>query len=1235
MVPGRARPTRSGPPVGRVLGTEDATPLEFWVAVAEGRYLQLDDVVALERALPDGRAGAHLRRRHPGAGPPRGRPLRQRRLPHRGRRAAGRGQRGGAGPRHPLRARGVRAAAPGHAGAPGRGRRARPRRCSSTGWSAGSRRACRRDDEPIYLNLDFLDGTRGAHVNISGISGVATKTSYATFLLYCAVPRRACSAPRRVNTKALIFNVKGEDLLFLDHPNIDARRRAGATATRRSGLPAGAFPSVGVLRAAPPGRRRRRARRRQPRRSASRSFFWTLDEFCRRRAAAVPVRRRRGRPPAVHDGRPQRHRPAAAMPRRRATARCQHRRARSCGTFRDLVDLIAEPARSTTTAGDRTGPDRAIGAGTVNAFVRRLLRRRAPRRSTSIRGRRARPRARTASQLERAGDGRRPPQPERPRQALRRRRRRCARRSRTRSAPGQARPLQFVVLDELNKYAPRDGSSPIKEILLDVAERGRSLGIVLIGAQQTASEVERRIVANSAIRVVGRLDAAEAGARRVRLPARRCSAQRATILKPGTMIVAQPELPVPLVVEFPFPAWATRASEAGVGPPAARTRDGERRARRSRSTACHEVPAHLRLARRQDDPRAQPRRRAPRRAGRDRGDRRGRAGRRSCSSPATCSTPPRPTPEAEQIVYDALLALRRDRRPRRGHRRQPRQRAPARRPSRRCSSSGTGHRRRVVPAARRRRRGRGRVPGRRRAGQGRRCCRSCRSADVVRADDLMAGPPPTSRPRRTPSACAGSSAALTAGFAADAVNLVVAHLIVDRRAARRRRARRPHGLRLRGAGHRLPGQRALRRPRPPAPRAGDRRRRAPSGTAARRCSSTSARPRTRRRCCVVEAAPRAGRVDAAAVPLAAGRRLRTLRGTLRARCWPRPGRPATTTCASRAARRRGSAWPTRCGELFPTASTSRWCGPAPRAPRPAVSDAATGGSRGTLRPTALFRRTWPTAGRGRTRRSLGALRRAARGAARRCGRSGSSSRASPPFRERTVVDFDGADLFALTGPTGRRQVEPHRRHDLRAVRHRAALRRRPAGAPVVSQGRDRGRVRLDFDVGGERYTAVRVVRRATAGRRRREARLERAGEVLAGTPRSSTREVAALLGLTSSSSRPASSCPRASSPASCTPSRPSARTCSSGCWSSACSTRSARRPGRWPGAWRGSGRSSPPTSPRLSVATPEAVAEEQARCGRLEALVRRGGPPARAGPRPSAGATSCRARCGGRGGPGS
>jgi DNA helicase HerA-like ATPase len=91
------------------------------------------------------------------------------------------------------------------------------------------------------------------------------------------------------------------------------------------------------------------------------------------------------------------------------------------------------------------------------------------------------------------------------------------------------------------------------------------LGVILIGAQQTASEVERRIIANSSIRVVGRLDSAEASREEYGfLPS--AQRQRATILKPGTMLLAQPELPVPLVLEFPFPAWATRASEAGALP---------------------------------------------------------------------------------------------------------------------------------------------------------------------------------------------------------------------------------------------------------------------------------------------------------------------------------------------------------------------------------------------------------------------------------------------------------------------------------------------------------------------------------------------------------------------------------------------------------------------------------------------------------------------------------------------
>ena len=206
--------------------------------------------------------------------------------------------------------------------------------------SRGCRPGCPRDDEPIHLNLDFLDGTRGAHVNISGISGVATKTSYATFLLYGLYTSGVLGA-EAANTRALVFNVKGEDLLFLDHANIRLDRRRAAPATRRLGLPAGPFPSVAVL--APPRRGDPSAVPDVASRASGRDLV-LLDAagVLRGGAAAVPVRRRRGRSPAVHDRRPQRD-PAPAPPRpaRSATAaiRLEGRDVRS---FRQLVDVLAD-----------------------------------------------------------------------------------------------------------------------------------------------------------------------------------------------------------------------------------------------------------------------------------------------------------------------------------------------------------------------------------------------------------------------------------------------------------------------------------------------------------------------------------------------------------------------------------------------------------------------------------------------------------------------------------------------------------------------------------------------------------------------------------------------------------------------------------------------------------------------------------------------------------------------------
>jgi len=539
--------------VGRVLGTVDATPLEFWVGVAEGEYLELDDVVALERVLPTGELVkifgtiSQVRARHEGARFDSDVFLIE----------------DGILPAEVVEAAQVTATriepeifVPPRPGQPVR-RAQGDERDQALFFDRMERRfpvGASRNGEPLFANFEFLNGQRGAHVNISGVSGVATKTSYATFLLHSLFTSQVLG-PAAVNTKALIFNVKGEDLLHIDRSNTslddDARRRY-----RELGLPAQPFASVGLF--APPRPGSDRAVADVSSRSDITSFFWTLAEFCHEDLMVFLFA-------DAEDERAQ-----YTMVVFNVMAQLRHAEAADGGsvrvegetvrTFRDLVDLITRKVQDDS-SNEWAGPH--IGQGTVNAFVRRL--------QGSVR------------HMERLirGDV---SNPERHRievqghqvtvvdlHNLNDRAKRFVVGVTVRRAfddkerAGQSDELLFLVLDELNKYAPREGFSPIKEVLLDVAERGRSLGVILIGAQQTASEVERRIIANSSIRVVGRLDSAEASREEYGfLPS--AQRQRATILKPGTMLLAQPELPVPLVLEFPFPAWATRASEAGAMP---------------------------------------------------------------------------------------------------------------------------------------------------------------------------------------------------------------------------------------------------------------------------------------------------------------------------------------------------------------------------------------------------------------------------------------------------------------------------------------------------------------------------------------------------------------------------------------------------------------------------------------------------------------------------------------------
>ena len=195
-------PDAQSEPVGMVLGTEDPTPLTFWVGVAKDAYLQLDDAVIVDTEVP-GRGPLRIsgivqdvRARHEGATFDTDVFLIDR----------------GVLPVDTAVAAQVVATRfepelfvppmPGIAALRARGKD----RDEAMYFDQMERRVpagLSRDGEPIFLDLDFLDGSRGAHLNISGISGVATKTTYALFLLY-ALFHSDSLGPYRANTKAIV-----------------------------------------------------------------------------------------------------------------------------------------------------------------------------------------------------------------------------------------------------------------------------------------------------------------------------------------------------------------------------------------------------------------------------------------------------------------------------------------------------------------------------------------------------------------------------------------------------------------------------------------------------------------------------------------------------------------------------------------------------------------------------------------------------------------------------------------------------------------------------------------------------------------------------------------------------------------------------------------------------------------------------------------------------------------------
>jgi DNA helicase HerA-like ATPase len=72
---------------------------------------------------------------------------------------------------------------------------------------------------PVHFNSKFVIGPEGAHLNISGISGLAAKTSYAMFLLKAIQDRYSNLSNNDDSVAFVMFNVKGKDLMAIDQSN--------------------------------------------------------------------------------------------------------------------------------------------------------------------------------------------------------------------------------------------------------------------------------------------------------------------------------------------------------------------------------------------------------------------------------------------------------------------------------------------------------------------------------------------------------------------------------------------------------------------------------------------------------------------------------------------------------------------------------------------------------------------------------------------------------------------------------------------------------------------------------------------------------------------------------------------------------------------------------------------------------------------------------------------------------
>ncbi|HYM15826.1 MAG TPA: ATP-binding protein [Dehalococcoidia bacterium] len=451
-----------------------------------------------------------------------------------------------------------------------------------------------------FLDQDFLLGAQAGHLNVNGAAGSGTKSSFLTLAAYQTINAlKARSAGmtgtgHRPRIKTFIFNVKGFDLFWLDRWSTKFGEDDARVLNQMGVAAPDVFRSIAYY--APETSQRSGAARAIPteRPGEVRPYSWSLKDiidfdlfdllfseetrandnlvtlinWLRHRLAvgrtkALSLDERLGQPPdPAHAARRQ----LTAANEKAFHAKNDLNAGAPVLTFQNLLDYIEMKAQPESKDLDDDSL-RSMSNSTIQALWRRLARVLGPNsgllRRDDVDG--APLALATAEEDVVVIDIQSITDAHLQRFVIASALNQLVQ---WRSGPHAARHETFlVVIDELNRYAPRGASDAITRLFEYVASQMRSRGIILFGAQQQGSRVSDVVIENSQTRVLGRSGGQEL-ADAIWRGFSEGDRKLALRLGPDEKVIVAPNFREALHVKVPRPPWAMRPEEQTDAPPA-------------------------------------------------------------------------------------------------------------------------------------------------------------------------------------------------------------------------------------------------------------------------------------------------------------------------------------------------------------------------------------------------------------------------------------------------------------------------------------------------------------------------------------------------------------------------------------------------------------------------------------------------------------------------------------------